>query len=154
MADYVRQLPHQGSADMARPPSAATRFHIDVPLLLLLTALTLYGLFVLYSASGQDMGAVVRQGRYFIVAYVVMILAAQVSLERYMRWAPWLYLVGLASGGRIEEKAGQLRGFTGPRTFWRDATGPAFVVTAIKILQTTSISITFFTLTVSQGYIP
>ncbi len=96
MADYVRQLPHQGSADMARPPSAATRFHIDVPLLLLLTVLTLYGLFVLYSASGQDMGAVVRQGRYFIVAYVVMILAAQVSLERYMRWAPWLYLVGLS----------------------------------------------------------
>ena len=97
MADYVRQLPHQGSADMARPPSAATRFHIDVPLLLLLTVLTLYGLFVLYSASGQDMGAVVRQGRYFIVAYVVMILAAQVSLERYMRWAPWLYLVGLGT---------------------------------------------------------
>jgi rod shape determining protein RodA len=75
MGDYVRQLPHQGSADMARPPSAATRFHIDVPLLLLLTALTLYGLFVLYSASGQDTGAVVRQGRYFVVGYVIMIRA-------------------------------------------------------------------------------
>mgnify|MGYP001552865405 FL=1 len=97
MGDYVRQLPHQGSADMARPPSAATRFHIDVPLLLLLSALTLYGLFVLYSASGQDMGAVVRQGRYFVVGYVIMILAAQVSLERYMRWSPWLYLVGIGT---------------------------------------------------------
>jgi rod shape determining protein RodA len=97
MGDYVRQLPHQGSADMARPPSAATRFHIDVPLLLLLTALTLYGLFVLYSASGQDTGAVVRQGRYFVVGYVIMILSAQVSLERYMRWAPWLYLVGIGT---------------------------------------------------------
>ncbi|HDY83323.1 MAG TPA: rod shape-determining protein RodA, partial [Halieaceae bacterium] len=74
MGDYVRQMPHQGSDDMARPPSAAMRFHIDVPLLLLLMALTVYGLFVLYSASGQSMAAVIRQGRYFLVAYVIMIL--------------------------------------------------------------------------------
>ncbi len=97
MADYVRQMPHQGSADLARPPSTASRLHLDLPLLSLLLALTGYGLFVLYSASGQDMGAVVRQGRYFALAYVVMIAAAQVSLERYTRWAPWLYLVGLVT---------------------------------------------------------
>lgn len=97
MADYVRQMPHQGSDDMARPPSTAMRFHIDVPLLLLLMALTVYGLFVLYSASGQNMGAVIRQGRYFLVAYVIMILAAQISLQRYMRWAPWLYLLGVGT---------------------------------------------------------
>ena len=59
MADYLRQLP-QGSADLARPPSAASRFHIDVPLLLLLMALTGFGLVVLYSASGQSTAAVVR----------------------------------------------------------------------------------------------
>ena len=40
MADYVRQMPHQGSADLARPPSTASRLHIDVPLLVLLVALT------------------------------------------------------------------------------------------------------------------
>ena len=97
MGDYVRQMPHQGSADLARRPSAAARFHIDVPLLLLLMALTAYGLFVLYSASGQNMAAVVRQGRYFAVAYVIMILGAQISLQRYMRWAPWLYLGGVAT---------------------------------------------------------
>jgi rod shape determining protein RodA len=97
MGDYVRQMPHQGSQDLARPPSAATRFHIDVPLLLLLLALTAYGLLVLYSASGQDMGAVIRQGRYFLVAYVIMIGGAQISLQRYMRWAPWLYLLGVGT---------------------------------------------------------
>ena len=97
MGDYVRQMPHQGSDDLARPPSAAMRLHIDVPLLLLLMALTAYGLFVLYSASGQSMGAVIRQGRYFLVAYVIMIFGAQVSLQRYMRWAPWLYLIGIAT---------------------------------------------------------
>ena len=95
MADYVRQMPHQGSRDMAKPPSAAARFHLDIPLMVLLLALTCYGLFVLYSASGQSMPAVVRQGRYFVLAYVVMILGAQVSLQRYARWAPWLYLAGV-----------------------------------------------------------
>ena len=97
MGDYVRQMPHQGSADLARPPSAARRMHIDVPLLLLLLALTAYGLFVLYSASGQNMAAVERQGRYFFVGYLVMILGAQISLQRYTRWAPWLYLIGVAT---------------------------------------------------------
>ena len=90
-------MPHHGSADLARRPGLADRFHIDLPLLLLLMALTVYGLIVLYSASGQSMGAVIRQGRYFLVAYCIMILGAQLSLQRYMRWAPWLYLVGVAT---------------------------------------------------------
>ncbi len=93
MGDYVRQLP-EGSADLARPPSPAARYHIDIPLLVLLLALTAYGLVVLYSASGQDMGAVVRQGRYFLVGYVVMITASQLSLATYTRWSPWFYLAG------------------------------------------------------------
>lgn len=96
MGDYVRQMPHHGSADLARRPSAFARFHIDLPLLVLLLILTGYGLFVLYSASGQSMGAVIRQGRYFAVAYVIMIVGAQFSLQRYTRWAPWLYLGGVA----------------------------------------------------------
>ncbi len=95
MSDYVRQMPHHGSRDMAKPPTAAMRFHIDVPLLLLLMVLTTYGLFVLYSASGQNMGAVVRQGRFFVIAYIAMIVAAQFSLARYARWAPLLYVLGL-----------------------------------------------------------
>jgi len=96
MGDYVRQLP-QGSGDLAQRPSAAMRFHIDLPLLFLLLALTGFGLFVLYSASGQQMSAVVRQGRYFLVAYVLMIFAAQIQLQRYERWAPWFYAAGVMS---------------------------------------------------------
>lgn len=95
MSDYVRQLPGHAAGGMTRGPSLAMRLHIDLPLLVLLLALTAYGLFVLYSASGQSMGAVVRQGRYFALAYVIMFLGAQVSLQRYARWAPWLYLVGI-----------------------------------------------------------
>jgi rod shape determining protein RodA len=96
MGDYVRQLPHQGSRDMARRPSALMRFHIDIPLLLLLLVLSVYGLLVLYSASGQSMDAVYRQGRYLVLAFVIMILVAQVSLRQYANWAPWLYMAGVA----------------------------------------------------------
>ena len=65
------------------------------PFLLLLLALTFYGLVVLYSASGQSVAAVVRQLQYFAIAYVVMLTAAQISLQRYRRWSPALYLFGL-----------------------------------------------------------
>ncbi|WP_116366698.1 rod shape-determining protein RodA [Parahaliea mediterranea] len=95
MGDYVRQLPGS-SAGLARRPGATQRFHLDVPLLGLLLALTLFGLVVLYSASGQDMGAVIRQGRFFLVGFAVMITAAQISLQRFQRWGPWFYLGGVA----------------------------------------------------------
>ena len=94
MGDYVRQMP-SASADLARRPGLAERFHIDVPLLLLLLALTLFGLIVLYSASGQQLAAVIRQGRYFLLAYVIMLTAAQFSPQRYQRWTPLLYLAGV-----------------------------------------------------------
>jgi rod shape determining protein RodA len=41
--------------------------------------------------------AVTRQGRYFLLAYVIMILGAQISLARYARWAPWFYGLGVAT---------------------------------------------------------
>jgi rod shape determining protein RodA len=95
MGDYVRQMPDQGSADLARRPGTARRLHLDLPLLALLLALTGYGLFVLYSGSGQDAGAVTRQARFFLLAYIAMFACAQISLDRYRRWAPWLYLLGV-----------------------------------------------------------
>jgi rod shape determining protein RodA len=85
----------EASADLARRPGFAERFHIDVPLLLLLMGLTVFGLVVLYSASGQRLGTVVRQGQYFVIAYIGMIIAAQIGVQRYRRWAPALYLAGV-----------------------------------------------------------
>ena len=96
MADYLRQMPHHGSADLARRPSLASRLHIDIPLLLLLLVLTACGLVVLYSGSGKNLDAVIRQGGYFLLAYAVMFALAQISLVRLMRWAPWFYLLAVA----------------------------------------------------------
>jgi rod shape determining protein RodA len=95
MIDYVRQMP-SASADLSRAPGISERFHIDLPLLILLLTLTAFGLLVLYSASGQQLGVVVRQLRYFLLAYVVMLSAAQISLRSYKRWTPWAYAAGVA----------------------------------------------------------
>lgn len=94
MAEYVRQMPSV-SSDLARRPGISERFHIDFPLLLLLLMLTVYGLVVLYSASGQQLGTVIRQAEYFVIAYIVMLAAAQVSVQRYRRWSPVIYGVGI-----------------------------------------------------------
>ncbi len=93
--DYVRQMPNQGSADLARRPGLARRLHIDLPLLGLLLALTGYGLVVLYSGAGKDPDAVLRQGRYFLLAYGVMFAAANFGLAQLMRWSPWIYGLGI-----------------------------------------------------------
>jgi rod shape determining protein RodA len=94
MGDYVRQLPDSAVAGTRRS-TANQRLRVDLPLLTLLLVLTGAGLMVLYSASGQSMGAVVRQGRFFLVGYLVMIVASQISLQRLLRWGPWFYLVGV-----------------------------------------------------------
>lgn len=92
--DFVRQMP--GAAmDLARKPSLALRLHIDLPLLVLLLILSGFGLVVLYSASGQNIEAIYRQGRYLLVAYAVMFFIAQLKLERIRRWAPWVYAGGV-----------------------------------------------------------
>lgn len=94
-SDFVRQMPTD-SAGLARRDSIWHRLHIDPWLLLLLGILTVFGLVVLYSASGQSMGTVIRQGRFFLLAYGVMFAVAQLDLERIKRWAPLAYLVGVA----------------------------------------------------------
>ena len=100
MAEYVRQMP-SASQDLARRPGISERYHIDFPLLLLLLALTAFGLLVLYSASGQSLGTVIRQAQYFVIAYAGMLIAAQISLQRYLRWSPVLYVVGLCLLGAV-----------------------------------------------------
>lgn len=92
MADYLRQLPDSG-AHTGR--SSRALICVDLPLLVLLLLVTALGLTVLYSAAGQDSGAVGLQARFFALGYGVMLVAAQVQLVRYQRWAPWLFAGGV-----------------------------------------------------------
>ena len=60
--------------------------HLDLPLLTGLILLCLYGLFVLYSASGQDAAHIERQLIRLALAFTVMIVVAQIPPAQLRRW--------------------------------------------------------------------
>jgi len=92
-SDFIRRMP-SASLDLRRPVNIWTRLHIDLPLLLLLLILTVYGLAVLYSAGGGSWYYVKRQAVFFAMGYSVMITMAQVNLAFLERWSWSVYLVG------------------------------------------------------------
>ena len=80
-------------------PTATTllaRFHIDAPLLAGLLLLCAFGLFVLYSATGQSASRTTAQAIRLGVALVTMIALAQIPPRVYRRWAWAGYALGLA----------------------------------------------------------
>jgi rod shape determining protein RodA len=66
-------------------------WHIDLWLLLLLTMVAALGMFVIYSASGHSVSAVVNQAERFALGLLVMTVVAQAPPEFYRTMAPWLY---------------------------------------------------------------
>jgi rod shape determining protein RodA len=70
-------------------------FHVDLPLLVGLLLLCGFGLVVLYSASGQDLGQVWRQVVRLGVALLVMLGVAQINPIALRRWSPWIYVAGI-----------------------------------------------------------
>ena len=119
MADYLRQLPDPGAAGRA-PAGLRSAFNLDLPLLLLLLAVTGFGLVALYSAAGQNADAVGRQARFLVLGFGIMFVAAQLPPVRYQRWAPWLFAGGvllllgtlfLGSGAKGAQRWLQVGGF-------------------------------------------
>jgi rod shape determining protein RodA len=71
------------------------RLHIDPILLIGILLLCSLGLVILYSASGQDIDAVTRQGIRIGLALGVMVFLAQVTPAQMSRWALWFYAVSI-----------------------------------------------------------
>jgi rod shape determining protein RodA len=69
--------------------------HIDLPLLTGLLLLAGVGLLFLFSAGGQDMAILQRQGIRLGMAFSVMVLLAQIHPGHFRRWSPWLFLIGV-----------------------------------------------------------
>lgn len=67
----------------------------DSVLLFLLVLLTFLSCTVLYSASGQDLGLVLRQLARFGIGFILMFLLMQVPINTYRWWAPWAYVVSV-----------------------------------------------------------
>ena len=92
--DFQRRLPSYG-ASAGTNTSWSDRIHVDPILLLLITGVVLFGLVILSSAVDGNEALFDAQVRRIGVAYSALIIAAQLPPAMYLRWAPFLYLVGL-----------------------------------------------------------
>jgi len=75
--------------------SLIRRLHIDGPLVGGLTLICGFGLFVLYSAVGEDNRLLTNQVVRMSIAFVGMLIVAQLPPDLLRRWTPWGYLAGL-----------------------------------------------------------
>ncbi len=73
----------------------AKRLNIDGPLLGGLLLICAFGLFVLYSATGENSRLLVNQAVRLGVALVAMLIVAQLPPDFLRRWTPWGYAAGL-----------------------------------------------------------
>ena len=95
MSTVPRQLGDLTPTNPNRRQGLLAVFHIDLPLLVGLLLLAGFGMVVLYSASGQDLGQVWRQAVRLGIALLVMLAVAQINPISLRRWSPWLYGLGL-----------------------------------------------------------
>ena len=72
------------------------RLNIDGPLFVGLLLICILGLFVMYSAVGENNRLLLNQIIRLSVAIVAMLMVAQLPPDFLRRWTPWAYLIGLA----------------------------------------------------------
>ncbi|MDX1811854.1 MAG: FtsW/RodA/SpoVE family cell cycle protein, partial [Gammaproteobacteria bacterium] len=86
----------QGLIDNQQQSRAGfNRFHIDWPLLTGLIALSMLGLVILYSGSGENWSTMTRQMIWMCIAFSVMLFVAQIPPYQLEFWTPWVYGLGL-----------------------------------------------------------
>jgi rod shape determining protein RodA len=68
---------------------------LDYALLTALLVIMGVGLLVLYSASGQDQGMVLRQALRLGFGLLVLVILSQVPPNVLRSWTPWLYGIGM-----------------------------------------------------------
>jgi rod shape determining protein RodA len=71
------------------------RLHLDIPLLFGLILLAVFGLFILYSASAEKNALIYQQSIRFLLAFVLMIIVAQIPPHKYRMFAPWIFVISL-----------------------------------------------------------
>ncbi|MCC7258707.1 MAG: rod shape-determining protein RodA [Gammaproteobacteria bacterium] len=75
--------------------------HLDPPLLAGILAILVFATLVLYSATGENLGAMRAHAGKVVVALGAMLVAARVDPVWMRRGAPWLYVAGLALLGLV-----------------------------------------------------
>ena len=78
--------------DQQRPRTFLQRLHIDLPLLSGILALMALGLFVVYSAGGQESAVLIRHAKRVGLALLAMFIVAQIPPLSYRKWAVPVFL--------------------------------------------------------------
>ncbi|MDH7943532.1 rod shape-determining protein RodA [Pseudohongiella sp. SYSU M77423] len=95
MAELLRRFTNPRFDLSPQERTLAWRLHLDLPLLTALLMLSLLGMVVLYSASGEDMGSVVRQGVRLGVGFTALLIIAQLPPRTFHYWAVPLFAAGV-----------------------------------------------------------
>ena len=90
--DFIRRMP-EASQDLRRRSSVWTRLHIDPFLFLFLILLTALGLVVLYSAANENFNYFKRQAQFFVLAYALLLITAQLRLYIIQHYSLWFYVL-------------------------------------------------------------
>jgi rod shape determining protein RodA len=69
---------------------------MDMPLLMMLMAVSGLGFIVLYSAVGGESSLLLRQVIRVFVAFAAFFVVAQIPPRALMMWTPWIFLAGVA----------------------------------------------------------
>jgi rod shape determining protein RodA len=80
-----------GQIESFRPKRFAQRYGVDPLLTLFVLVTALYGLIILYSASGQSLSMVIRQGAHVIVGLGVMAILSQVRRDIIVYVTPFIF---------------------------------------------------------------
>ena len=93
----VRMDEYQGNYSSGMPAldRLLWRVHLDLPLMLSLILLSAVGLFILFSASGEDIQTLYRQSTRIGLGLAVMFFMAQISPQTWKRWTLRLYIIGI-----------------------------------------------------------
>nr|MBL0710387.1 rod shape-determining protein RodA [Colwellia sp.] len=86
---------HSRGQDQQKIRSIWQKLHIDLPLLLGILALMALGLFIVYSASGQNMSMIYRHVRSISIALIIMLIIAQIPPMFYQKWAVPAFVLGV-----------------------------------------------------------
>ncbi len=81
--------------DQQKTHSLWQRLHIDPPLLAGILVLMTLGLFVVYSASGQNIAMAFKQARNMGIALFIMFVIAQFPPLIYRKWAVPVFILGI-----------------------------------------------------------
>ncbi|WP_052246378.1 rod shape-determining protein RodA [Coxiella endosymbiont of Amblyomma americanum] len=68
---------------------------VDLLLTVLISILVLFGLFILFSASNQNINVVTKQLFWLLIGFLVMFILANIPPQFYYQWTPLIFVFGL-----------------------------------------------------------